>query len=165
MSSKNRSTEISAVDLNRLLEVSTVQIGSILEEGNRSINKLTSQFTEIALALEEIKPMLEIDNTNGKDLGIEKNIEKLSINVNQVLVSFQFYDRLTQRLQHVIHGIDIISGGIKSRGCAGNWDDLYHKIRDSYTLSEEQSVFEVMMGKQDSDSVQKNSNNQNVDLF
>jgi len=165
MRSKNTNTEMSAVDLNRLLEVSTVQIGSILEEGSLSINKLTDEFSEIARALEEIRPMLEIDNAGDNALGIEKHLDKLSINVNQVLISFQFYDRLTQRLQHVIHGIDIISTGIKSRGCAGNWDDLYHKIRDSYTLSEEQSVFEVMMGKRDSDLVNNISNKQNVDLF
>lgn len=163
MRSIDKNTNIDEVDLNRLLEVSTAQIGSILKEGNQSIDELTQEFSQLAQSLQELRPKVVNRNDDIEDINV--HLDELSLNVNKILVSFQFYDRLTQRLQHVIHGIDIISSGIESRGCAGDWEDLYHKIRDSYTLSEEQSIFEVMMGKKDSYLIKNNSNKQKVELF
>jgi len=165
MNFQDRSNGIKSTDLNRLLEVSTAQIRSILEEGNKSIDDLTNEFRTIGKSLEIIK-ISNINNRCEDDyLQTDMHILEISTSVNKALILFQFYDRLTQRLQHVIDGVDIISKGIESRGCAGDWDDLYHEIRDSYSLSEEQAVFEKMMGKKNSTLHKYTSKKQNVELF
>ena len=158
MKFQERSSGIESIDLNRLLEVSTAQIRSILEEGNKSIDDLTNEFKSIGKSLEEI-------NISAAKNGADIHMDEILSSVNKTLILFQFYDRLTQRLQHVIDGVDIISKGIESRGCAGDWDDLYQEIRDSYTLSEEQTVFERMMGKKHSTFEKNISKKQNVELF
>ena len=154
-----------AGDLNRLLDVSTAQIRSILNDGSQSIDELTNYFYMIGKFIDEIKSIINSRDKSDYSSKINNSMDNISYSLNKALISFQFYDRHTQRLQHVIDGIDIISKGIKSRGCAENWDDLYHKIRDNYTLSEEQSVFEVMMGKGTSPPKHNTSNKQDVDLF
>jgi hypothetical protein len=158
MKFQERSSGIESIDLNRLLEVSTAQIRSILEEGNKSIDDLTNEFKSIGKSLEEI-------NISAAKNGADIHMDEILSSVNKTLILFQFYDRLTQRLQHVIDGVDIISKGIESRGCAGDWDDLYQEICDNYTLSEEQTVFERMMGKKNSAFEKNISKKQNVELF
>jgi len=165
MNFQDRSKGITSIDLNRLLEVSTDQIRSILQEGNKSIDDLTNEFTSIGKSLEKIKTSKIKNGLEDNYSEIDIHMDEILSSVNKTLILFQFYDRLTQRLQHVIDGVDIISKGIESRGCDGDWDDLYQEIRDSYTLSEEQTVFERMMGKKNSTFEKNTSKKQNVELF
>jgi hypothetical protein len=168
MSSKSNTNIESTVNISQLLEVSTAQIRSIFEDGNRSIDKLSEEFIEIGKSLGYLNKKIQKQPSVYRDSGIESPILALMDSVDNVLVSFQFFDRLTQRLQHVIHGIDLISEDIKEHGYVGDREELYVEIRDSYTLSEEQVLFEMMMGKHEKENTSKSNiinNRQSVDLF
>jgi DNA polymerase III delta prime subunit len=144
------------------------QLRSIFEDGNRSIDKLSEEFVEIGKSLGYLNKKIQQQSSEYRGSNIESPILELMNSVDNVLVSFQFFDRLTQRLQHVIHGIDLISEDIKEHGYMGDREDLYVEIRDSYTLSEEQVLFETMMGKHEKENTSKSNiinNRQSVDLF
>jgi hypothetical protein len=146
MNLKDIEVKENAVGLEQLLNVSTAQIESILKDGNKSIENISREFTTISKSLEVLITEINHKDTLNTLSKTNNNIEGITVNIDSILVSLQFFDRLTQRLQHVIQGINLISKEIKNTDYGKDWEDLYQQICDSYTLSEEQSIFEDMMG-------------------
>lgn len=142
-----------AVDLDQLLEVSAAQIRSILVDGNHSMEELSRDFRGIGKTLDTMKIRVRSCVDKSKHSQVDNYISDISDCVDSALVSFQFFDRLTQRLEHVIHGIDLMSKDLGSCKCGSHKETLYEEIRDSYSLSEEQAIFEDMVGKQKSHPV------------
>jgi hypothetical protein len=68
--------------------------------------------------------------------------------VNQAIVAFQFYDRLSQRLAHVNHGLAWLAelvGDQDQAASAAAWAALQGKIRARYSMPEEVEMFEAVL--------------------
>ena len=68
--------------------------------------------------------------------------------VNQAIVAFQFYDRLSQRLSHVNNGLAWLAelvGDETRAGDAQAWADLQARIRARYSMPEEIEMFEAVL--------------------
>ncbi len=83
-----------------LLALAVAQIDTSMKEGNDSVDTLTHSFTSIAS-----KSRLLLDHFAKVDPNAPQEIknaaEIIHAEVGKAVVAFQFYDRLSQRMEHV----------------------------------------------------------------
>lgn len=125
----------------RLMALSVVQIKSILTDGSDSVNELTDSFISIADKVNQLMSQ-NIDEAHLAELS------QVQQKIGQGIVAFQFYDRISQRLDHVSNGLNqmaIIAKHDHSRNDPQSWQNLQDDIRNKYTMESERVVFNKIM--------------------
>jgi hypothetical protein len=135
-----------------MLELATGQIAAAMKDSNASVDVLTDSFTTMAgylhmitNALSELPVEGEIGDTKKTILEAANNVTNM---VHQSIVAFQFYDRLSQRLAHVSHGLASLNElvGDKHRVISPQeWMALRGKIRSKYTTVDECAMFDAVL--------------------
>ena len=130
----------------RLLALNVAQIHTGLNEGDTSINTLTSSFQQLANLCSDIQSM-----DTSKSENMERTVEianNMSGQVTNAIMAFQFYDRLCQRLDHVQSNLQMLSGLITDEEHINNtlgWQELRDKIKSSYTMETEKKMHDAVM--------------------
>ena len=86
-----------------------------------------------------------IGSTKESDINNLQKLHQLTQSkVRNAIVDFQFYDRMTQRLQHIMATIQdaIKTLEIKATGNEAEWPDIFERIEKSYTMREEKQLFD-----------------------
>ena len=68
--------------------------------------------------------------------------------VQKSIIAFQFYDKLSQRLAHVSHSLEALTGLVTDQRKLYNpfeWVALQEKIRAKYSTREEIEMFNAVM--------------------
>lgn len=135
-----------------MLELAAQQIEFAMKDSNYSVENLAKSFTEMAESMEKIAIGFSSLSTE-KELGTAKK-ELLHISnhandlISQAVISFQFYDKLAQRLQHVRISLDELSNlvGDKNKIYQPNeWVELQNRIQSKYSTKEERAMFEAVI--------------------
>lgn len=131
-----------------MLNLAVAQIEMALKESSGSVDVLTNSFTDMygnLMALVEEARSLP-------DTPVKKAIEDSGVAVSEqmqhVIVAFQFYDRLSQRLSHVCHSLDDLTGIVNEPTRLYNpfaWHALQQKIRSKYTMEDEKLMFDTLL--------------------
>ncbi|MFD3303782.1 hypothetical protein [Alteromonas macleodii] len=120
-----------------LIALATAQIEASMTEGDYSVNALIDSFKSMSSSLRSI---LKEDNDNPK-------LEQLKKDIDLSIVSFQFYDRLNQRLEHVNNSLVMLSTLVSDDAKLKDpmeWDSLKNKIRKSYSMESEHDLFKLL---------------------
>lgn len=130
-----------------MLALAIAQIDTSLQEGSQSIDKLTSSFTAMANNTDRL---LQMASESGDSIPLEvgKIANDLKSEVQQAIIAFQFYDRLTQRLDHVGDSLEHMGHLIADPGqryLPAPWSKLQAKIKGNYTMEAERIMFEHIM--------------------
>lgn len=155
------STQSSLTELNfsqvgetiAMLALTVAQIETSMKEGDKSVNQLTDSFTDLANHSQDIiSEAQKLDTTIPHEAEIRSNMlqaaEGLSGKIQQAVIAFQFYDRLSQRLDHASHSLEKIGHLIADSGeryQEDAWRNLQHDIKNSYTMEAERIMFEHIM--------------------
>ena len=129
-------------DTIRLLALSVVQMKSILTDGGESVSELTDSFIHIAHNLNKLTDPENTYVTNSEDL------VEVQEKIQQGIVAFQFYDRISQRLDHVSNSLNQLSHIIsdpEKREQQETWENLQIGIKRKYTMESERVVFDKIM--------------------
>lgn len=134
-----------------MLALAVAQVESSMTDGNQSVNTLTESFTRMADYVKKIRIVTQKVTPEKlphfKDV-IENAATRLEEDVQNAVVAFQFYDRISQRLDHVCSSLDQL-GGILSTPAAlydpQRWHSLQEKIKSSYTMEAERIMFEHIL--------------------
>ena len=134
----------------KLLGLSVTQIHTSLTDGDNSISTLTDSFQQLANFCTGVKGLAEKDETSlDSKAEIHKLASDMSDTVDNAIVAFQFYDRLSQRMAHVSSSLDQLSHLIKDDENLNDpigWKDLRDHIISSYSLEAEHVMYEAIMG-------------------
>ena len=125
----------------RLLSLSIVQINGILGDGGQSIAELTDSFIHIANKIDDLL-------TDNQQTTNSNELRTIHEKVHQGIVAFQFYDRLSQRLEHVSQSLVAMSEIIankQQREQPEYWQRLQTAIKQKYTMHSERFVFDQVM--------------------
>lgn len=127
----------------RLLAASIAQIRSTMLDGDDSVDTLTTSFVGIADTLVQLmEHKTDIEHT---DLaGIHQQIV-------QGVVAFQFYDRISQRLDHVTQSLEKLSAIIQApekRTLPEEWRHLQDWIEKQFTLESEKRLYQAILAGQ-----------------
>ena len=135
-----------------MLCLSIAQIKISMDEGESSVETLTHSFIDLVKdikgVLEEHKEDLKKYNINILDEKIDLLTKDICTRVNDGIVAFQFYDRMTQRLSHVAEGLREVNNIIddnEARNEVMKWKELQSKIRSNYTMEAERLMFDAIL--------------------
>ena len=134
----------------RMLNLAVAQISVAMAEGEDSVQALTGSFTGMVERVQQIAA--EAARLPPEQAGIADAIasqcEGVERSMQQGIVAFQFYDRLSQRIDHVQHALAQLGALIADNGRLCNpaeWRHLQQTIRGRYTMQEEQAMFDALL--------------------
>ena len=136
-----------------MLNLAVAQIDQSMHEGNVSVDTLASSFTALATNLGDIQTSIAKIDSNNTDNDKLKTIIQGSAatakdKVQSAIIAFQFYDKLTQRLDHVSHSLSSLTQLISdptSLYSPPHWQALQDSIRSKYTMEEERRMFDKVL--------------------
>ncbi len=134
-----------------MLNLSVAQIDQSMNEGNASVDTLASSFTALATNLIDIQASInDLEETVSGEtkLMIQNSAAAALEKVNSSIIAFQFYDKLTQRLDHVSHSLSSLTSLISdpsSLYSPPEWQALQASIRSKYTMEEERRMFDKVL--------------------
>lgn len=136
----------------RMLHLCIAQIDMSLRDGDDSIQKLSSSFTSMIDSVNVIGNAIDKFESYPKYKMIFETItqenNKVSLKMQDSVIAFQFYDKLSQRLSHVSHALGALADLVGDDGRLYNpceWSELQSKIRARYSMREEQDMFDLLL--------------------
>ncbi|GAA5317232.1 MAG: hypothetical protein AseanaTS_24360 [Candidatus Pelagadaptatus aseana] len=135
-----------------MLYLAVCQIKSSLTESNRSMDQLTSSFTELASHSSEVSNRAQnLDNpAQWQDFKneISNTAAEMQTKISEAITAFQFYDRISQRLDHVALSLeqttDLMSHPEKIQEPEA-WRGIQEEVKSSYSMEAERIMFEHIM--------------------
>ncbi len=137
-----------------MLDLSANQIDVTIKEGNDSIDVLMDSFTAMANHLDVLEKSINQSVPDSHHLA--DNCYAIKEKVNQLVIGLQFYDRFTQRLNHVRQSLAVLAELIddpQRHNFPEEWISLHNKIRSSYSIEQKKTIFQALMQGADIDEV------------
>lgn len=138
-----------------ILNLSVAQIDLSISEGDNSVNTLIDSFSFMSKHIETIQDTgckiaemtAGIEGVDAHQSLLLSEAGELSQKMQQAVIAFQFYDKLSQRLDHVSHGLsglaEIVSHEMKVKD-AEEWENFKSSVRKGTTMREEEELFELI---------------------
>ncbi|WP_178861296.1 hypothetical protein [Thiomicrorhabdus cannonii] len=138
-----------------VLNLSVAQIDLSITEGDHSVNTLIDSFTFMSQHIEEIQnSSANILQAVGDNAAVQEHnalltshTAELAAKMQQAIIAFQFYDKLSQRLNHVSHGLsglaEIVSHEMRVKN-REEWEAFKQSVRKGTTMREEEELFELI---------------------
>ena len=168
-----------------MLELASTQIEYAMNDSNKSVDILTTSFTELANTMSKIcngfAKLVDYEKDNTvKDSELQetkKTLQTISSYANSLIikaiVAFQFYDKLAQRISHVNGSLsslrELVSDG-RNIFQPEEWVNLQQKIKSKYSTPEEIAMFDaVVNGMPIQEAIEKycppQDEEENIELF
>lgn len=135
-----------------MLELAVAQIETAMKDSDGSVGVLADSFTSMMDSIrqinDEVRDLPEDTKTAGAHQVISAHCNDVISRMQSVIIAFQFYDKLTQRLNHVSRSIDNLAGLISSPSrlySPEEWRALQEQIRSKYTMEDERMMFDAIM--------------------
>lgn len=137
-----------------MLKLAAAQVEYSLRDGNNSVDVLAESFTSMASGIQDIeKSAKELKaSADLKDDTITGLCANLSDRMQHAIVAFQFYDKLVQRLDHVVGSLSQLAELVadpSSLYSPLSWQALQDEIRSRYTMQQERELFDALMNGED----------------
>lgn len=135
-----------------MLCLATAQIEAAQKDATTSVSKLVNSFTKIAndsLGILHMSQALANDHSGESQLQqLELSASTLNKEINDSIVSFQFHDRISQKLSHVNHGLYLLANLISDASRIYNpieWRQIQDEIAKSYSLECERIMLKKIL--------------------
>ncbi len=134
----------------KMLNLAVAQLSGTMAHGDESVSTLTGSFTIMAQAISDIHNVIgQVEKSENDELlnTIDQKCTTLSDNVQNAIIAFQFYDRLSQNLSHVNKNLSSLGSLVCDQNRIYNpleWTSLQEQIRSGYTMKEERDMFDMM---------------------
>lgn len=135
-----------------MLELAGGQIVAAMRESDQSVDALVSSFTGMAGVATSMQHKLaalpELPEIAAERSELCALSGEFGGMVERAVVAFQFYDKLVQRLSHVIDGLaglsDIVGEPARYRTQA-EWQHLHDQIRQRFSTAEERKLCDAVL--------------------
>ncbi|GAA6133267.1 hypothetical protein NBRC116188_00560 [Oceaniserpentilla sp. 4NH20-0058] len=134
-----------------MLALAVAQVESSMKDGEQSVSTLSASFTDMADYISQIRNLtskVTPNNLEKYQSVIDETTANLEHNVQNAVIAFQFYDRISQRLDHVCQSLDQLGSLISEKDSLYNpecWLSLQDQIKSSYTMDAERIMFEHIL--------------------
>jgi uncharacterized protein YukE len=133
----------------RMINLAVAQVDMAMRQSDDSISALTSSFTSMVAHIEAISEAAgKIDGHSETVDAIQSSCKNVTDNMHHSIIAFQFYDKLSQRLDHVNHALTSLAELVADQSKLYNpqqWVELQEQIRSRYSMSEEQVMFDALL--------------------
>ena len=123
----------------RALQLAIAQIDMSLRESGGSVEQVTGAITSLSSALHRIRSDLHKQMPGAASV---TDCDEASEHIRQATMAFQFYDRMSQRLAHVMENLAEIATVVSAPDAehARLWENLQRRMRQVYTLEQERAI-------------------------
>jgi hypothetical protein len=135
-----------------ILELVAGQIMAAMRDSDTSVDVLANTFTSMAGYLRNMAEIARDLPATAENAGPKTALvgmaDQVGGMINQAVVSFQFYDKLIQRLSHVVNGLADISDLVGDQGRLynpGEWLALQERYQAKFSTPEERALFEAVL--------------------
>ncbi|MGH1373752.1 MAG: hypothetical protein ACRBBW_17050 [Cellvibrionaceae bacterium] len=135
-----------------MLYLAVCQIEASIKESNTSVDSLTSSFTDLAKHSREVdqhvQEMSDLSDVDNIKRQVSETSQEMQSKINQAITAFQFYDRVSQRLDHVARNLERVSDVIGNPTDINNpsiWEHIQNEVKNSYSMESERIMFEHIM--------------------
>lgn len=132
--------------------LATTQIETAIKDSAKSVNDLTHSFTDISKESKIISTIAEelqpCTSDNQKMTELLSSAKHLNKSIESSVISFQFHDRISQKLAHINLGLASLADLIGDPAKLFNpieWEKIQLEISKSYSLECERMMFEAIM--------------------
>lgn len=140
-----------------LLRLAAAQVDFSMCDGEKSVNALTDSFTAMSETMTLLEASTrELFEQHDVDAELKASVKEhcasIAEKTTQAIVAFQFYDKLTQRLGHVVEslsGLGDLVGDQSRLYSPVEWQNLQQLICSKYTMAEERELFDGIMRGED----------------
>lgn len=135
------------------LNLSIAQIDLSMTEGSYSIDTLIDSFNFMREELDQLNQSVlndELDDVAELKSRLLQQSQVLSEKVMASIVAFQFYDKLSQRLQHVSKSLSSLSDIISHEDRTVDettWNNFREKMAKYAAMREEYELYELIFNK------------------
>lgn len=133
------------------LELAIAQIEMSLQESDQSIGELIQSMTAVTQCMGSIKKRLattaDFSETAHLQNSIHADCNRAEQYMQDAVITFQFYDRLSQRISHIQENLRAVSTLIQKPKQQHPllWDQLQEKMRSVYSIEQEQIMYNTLM--------------------
>ena len=162
MTNQNHSSNANRPDLDwsqvketiNMLTLAVAQIESSMKESETAVANLTETFTSVATKIHNLANTSQALEDSAPDKQqntlqlIKSNSTNINAEISNAIIAFQFYDRLSQRLDHVKRNLLSLSDVINTPEQLYNplaWKKLQSDISSNHTVEAERIMFEHIM--------------------
>lgn len=132
-----------------MLGIVVAQIRHAMEDSSISLNTLANSFSATAQHIEALKDaLLEVGQQLPAELNIETRVAEMNEQNIKSVMAFQFFDRLSQRLDHVCGTVSALAELVSDRQALfipNEWLKLQERIRSQYTMEQEKMLFDAIL--------------------
>lgn len=131
-----------------MINVAVARIEHAMNDGNESFTSLSQSFVGIANAAENISNKIAQSNSGSNNSEINDSCADISTRVDDSIVAFQFYDRLSQRMTMVSKTLNSLTDVLNDTtkiDTQDEWLKLQKTIRSKYTLDADQEMFDAVL--------------------
>lgn len=131
-----------------MLNLAIAQISGTLKDGDDSVAALADSFTTMVGNVETAHLAAEKLADSAEKTTIVNNCVSVMDEMQHVIIAFQFYDKLNQRLSHVSSSLGVLANLVSDPGKLYNpyeWRGLQKKIQSKYSIESEQYMFECIL--------------------
>lgn len=151
MSLTDREQSVLEKEIEQFLKVSQAEINMSLKDSADSIKTLTKTFMEMVRDVHEIKVGLEALKVGPAEQATKADLVKICDTyldkVQDSTVGFQFYDKLTQRLQHNVRSMNKLMVMFERHGGYDDqaWEQFRSDMKSRYNTEKDRLMFEALM--------------------
>lgn len=133
-----------------MLELCGAQMESALQDSDQAVEALIKVFASVAetsRTLNTISAQLPPETGAAIKQALDQQLETLARQIGTAVISFQFYDKLTQRLGHVRYSLSSLAQFVCDRVQSSEqdqWRRMLNALRRLYRTDEERRIFQMM---------------------
>lgn len=140
--SEKISSEVGASSSDKLFELCERQLLSVIDEAGGSISKITDCTSRI---VSDSSNLFEsISDFEGCESATSELRGSLEQNVNNIIVNMQFFDELSQRIEHLVKIVGLIKIESRREGFLSDPEISEELLNDVKSIFSIRSEFEVM---------------------
>lgn len=134
-----------------MLALAVAQVETSMRDGEQSVSTLSAAFSRMTRYIDSIDKATESitpDTLNTYKQTVKQATSELSKDAEKSVLAFQFYDRISQRLDHVCDSLDKLGALISDPDHLeepARWKALQEHIKKSYTMEAERLMFEHIL--------------------
>ncbi len=155
-----------------MLNLAMARMTHAMRDGDESVDSLTRSFTGMVGHVKFLQDTIaEMDDENTRNNLLEHS-SAIRSQVDSAIMAFQFYDRLSQRMQHVSNSLEALSKLVENPKRLYNpieWKAMQELIRANYTLDSDKQMFEELLEGKSIEDIMKDACNEaeenDIELF
>jgi len=131
-----------------MLDLAVAQIRNSMADGDDSVTALGGSFTFMMEQIQEVDRLAAMLPEGVERDQLQRVCKSVAARMDDVVTSFQFYDKLVQRLSHVCNSLgqlaDLVADGSRIYNPRA-WTALQEIIKSKYTVDADRHMFDAIL--------------------